>query len=60
MVDISTDKEHVWEALRALYTVGGDDDVEEVQRYVRGVPGMPEKVRQQATLTLRAIQGRRK
>src|SRR5262249_46650645 len=52
LADISTDKEHVWEALRALYTIGGDDDVEEIQRYVRGVPGMPEKVRQQATLTL--------
>jgi len=60
LADISSDKEHVWEALRALYTVGGDEDVEEIQRYVRGVPGMPEKVRQQATLTLKAIQGRRK
>ncbi len=60
LADISTDKEHVWEALRALYTIGGDDDVEEVQRYARGVPGMPEKVRQQATLTLQAIQSRRR
>ena len=60
LADISSDKEHVWEALRALYTVGGDEDVEEIQRYVRGVPGMPEKVRQQATLTLQAIQGRRR
>ena len=60
LADISSDKEHVWEALRALYTVGGNEDVEEIQRYVRGVPGMPEKVRQQATLTLKAIQGRRK
>jgi hypothetical protein len=60
VADISTDKEHVWEALRALYTVGTDDDIEEIQRYVRGVPGMPEKVQQQATLTLQAIQARRK
>jgi len=60
LADVSTDKEHVWEALRALYTIGGDDDVEEIQRYVRGVPSMPDKVRQQATLTLQAIQGRRK
>ncbi len=60
LADISTDKEHVWEALRALYTIGGDDDVEEIQRYVRGVPGMPDKVRQQATLTLQAIHSRRR
>jgi len=60
LADISTDKEHVWEALRALYTIGGDDDVEEIQRYVRGLPGMPDKVRQQATLTLQAIHSRRR
>ena len=60
LADISADKEHVWEALRALYTIGGDEDLEDIQRYVRGVPGMPEKVQQQARLTLQAIQGRRK
>jgi hypothetical protein len=59
LADISSDKEHVWEALRALYTIGGEDDVEEIQRYVRGVPGMPEKVQQQATLTLQSIQSRK-
>jgi biotin carboxyl carrier protein len=60
LADISTDKEHVWEALRALYTIGGEEDLEEIQRYARGVPGMPDKVQKQAALTLRAIQGRRK
>ena len=60
LADLSADKEHVWEALRALYTIGGDDDLEDIQRYVRGVPGMPEKVQQQARFTLDAIRGRRK
>jgi hypothetical protein len=60
LADISTDKEHVWEALRALYTVGGEEDLEDIQRYARGVPGMPDKVQKQATFTLQAIQGRRK
>ena len=60
IADLSTDKEHVWEALRALHTIGSDADLEDVQRYARGVPGMPEKVQKQATLTLQAIQGRRK
>jgi len=58
LADISADKEHVWEALRALYTIGGSEEVEDVQRYIRGAPGMPEKVQQQASLTLQAIQSR--
>ena len=60
LAEISVDKEHVWEALRALHTIGGSADVEQVQRYVRGVAGMPEKVQQQAALTLREIQSREK
>ena len=58
LVEISADKEHVWEALRALWTVGTADDLEEVQRYARGVSGMPEKVQEQALLTAQAIQAR--
>jgi len=60
VADISSDKEHVWESLRALYTIGGGEEIEDVQRYARGVPGMPDKVREQAALTLQAIQGRAK
>jgi hypothetical protein len=58
LVEISADKEHAWEALRALWTVGTNDDLEEVQHYARGVPGMPEKVQEQAVLTVQAIQAR--
>jgi biotin carboxyl carrier protein len=58
LADISADKEHVWEALRALYTIGDAADVEDIQRYIRGVPGMPERIQQQASLTLQAIQSR--
>src|SRR5689334_14759682 len=54
LADLSSDKEHVWEALRALYTIGGREDLEDVQRYARGAPGMPGKVQQQATLTQQA------
>ena len=60
LADISTDKEHVWEALRALFMIGGSEDIEDVQSYIRGRPGMPEKVQQQAALTLQAIQSRAK
>ncbi len=58
LVEISADKDHIWEALRALWTVGTGEDLEEIQRYARGVPGMPEKVQEQAVLTARAIQAR--
>jgi multidrug efflux pump subunit AcrA (membrane-fusion protein) len=60
LADISVDKEHVWEALRALYAIGGHAEVEDVQRFARGVPGMPEKIQQQASLTLQAINNRAK
>jgi hypothetical protein len=58
LVELSADKEHAWEALRALWSIGGQEDLEEVQRYARGIPGMPEKVQEQAVLTARAIQAR--
>ena len=58
LVEISADKEHAWEALRALWTVGAKDDLEDIQRYARGIPGMPEKVQEQAVLPVRAIQAR--
>jgi biotin carboxyl carrier protein len=58
LVEISADKEHAWEALRALWTVGTREDLEDIQRYVRGIPGMPEKVQEQALLTAQAIQKR--
>lgn len=58
LAELSADKEHVWEALRALVAVGTKDDLEEIQRFARGVPGMPEKVQEQALLTVQAIQNR--
>jgi hypothetical protein len=38
--------------------VGTAEDLEEIQRYARGVPGMPEKVQEQAMLTVQGIKGR--
>ncbi len=58
LVELSPDKEHAWEALRALLRVGRKEDLEEVQRYARGVAGMPDRVRQQATLTMQEIRSR--
>ncbi|HUO29840.1 MAG TPA: HEAT repeat domain-containing protein [Bryobacteraceae bacterium] len=58
LAEISADKEHAWESLRALWSVGAKEDLEEIQRYTHGVPGMPEKVQEQALLTIQAIQRR--
>jgi biotin carboxyl carrier protein len=58
LVDLGADKNHVWEALRALYIVGGPEDVEPIERFARPVPGMPETVARQAELTLQRIRSR--
>jgi hypothetical protein len=57
---LSADKNHVWEALRALYVVGQAEDLEEVRRFTRPVPGLPASVARQAALTAQAIQARGK
>jgi hypothetical protein len=58
LIEISPDRDHAWEALRALFVVGKMQDLEDVQRYVRGFPGMPDRLQQQASLTTKAIQDR--
>ncbi len=55
---LSPAEDQVWESLRALYLVGQSDDLEDVERFARGVPGMSERVRQQAALTAQAIRQR--
>jgi biotin carboxyl carrier protein len=59
LVDLSADKNHIWEALRALYLVGQPADLDDVQRYTRPVAGLPETLVQQAALTVEAIQSRK-
>ena len=59
LVELSADKNHVWEALRALVLVGRKEDLEDVQRYTRPVQDMPEVVVRQAQLTVQAIEGRK-
>jgi len=58
LADLSPDKNHVWEALRALYLVGEKSDLEAVEQYTRPVAGMPEAVVRQASLTAEAIRSR--
>jgi hypothetical protein len=50
--------DQVWEALRALVLVGQPADLEDVEHFARGMPGMNERIRLQAELTAKAIRGR--
>ncbi len=47
--------EQVWEALRALYLVGQKEDLPSITVYQRPLPDMPDRVRQQAAITEKAI-----
>jgi hypothetical protein len=44
--------------LRALYVVGQVDDLDDVRRFTRPLPNLPESVARQAALTAQAIQAR--
>jgi hypothetical protein len=50
--------EQVWEALRALYLIGQADDLPAIRPYERELPEIPDRVRQQALLTEKAIRER--
>ena len=67
---VSPSRDHVWEALRALYLVGEPDDVALIRTYEHRMPGMPsmpnmneaevEEIRHQARQTREAILNRNK
>jgi hypothetical protein len=59
LVSLSADKNHVWEALRALHVVGQPEDIDDVERYLRPIDGLPETVIRQAELTAQAIRARK-
>jgi hypothetical protein len=50
--------EQAWEALRALYLIGQLEDLPTVRSYQRELPEVPERLRQQAIETEKAIQQR--
>jgi hypothetical protein len=58
LFSIAPDADFVWEALRALYVVGEMEDLKEVERYAQGVERMPERIKEQAASTARAIRDR--
>jgi len=55
---IAPGADQVWEALRALYLIGQPEDLPLVLAYEREVPDVPDRVRQQAVETEKAIRAR--
>jgi len=58
LLTLAPDSNSVWESLRALYLIGIKEDLPEVERFARGVPGMSDEVRRQAVQTIEAINNR--
>jgi len=58
LITLSADKNHVWEALRALYVVGQPEDLEDVERYLRPANGISETISRQASHTAQSIRAR--
>jgi biotin carboxyl carrier protein len=55
---LAPEGDQVWEALRALFIIGEAEDLPVVQSYERELPEIPDRVRQQALETEKAIRGR--
>lgn len=58
LVEISSDEESVWEALRGLALVGETSDLPLIQQYVDQSTGISDKIKDQARLTLATIKQR--
>jgi biotin carboxyl carrier protein len=55
---LAPEGDQVWEALRALYIIGQPEDLPIIQSYERELPEIPDRVRQQAAETEKAIKSR--
>jgi hypothetical protein len=58
VLEIASDEESTWEALRGLALVGEDSDLSLVQSYIEPATNVSGKVKEQAQLTIRSIQQR--
>ena len=58
VLTIDSDANNVWEALRGLALIGRAEDLGEVERYVQGVDSLPDRIKEQAAVTAKAIQSR--
>jgi hypothetical protein len=57
---VDPNEDQVWEAIRALYLIGQPADLPAIRAYDRELPGISDRVRQQAALAENAILDRAK
>ena len=55
---LSPQTEQLWGALRALFVVGQPEDIIQIERYTHPIPGVPDRVREQAASAIEAIRNR--
>lgn len=60
ILSLAPESQQVYEALRALYLIGREEDLPDVERYAHAGPDWPEAVREQARRTVQAIRNRMK
>jgi hypothetical protein len=58
VLTLNSDANSIWEALRGLALIGKPEDLSEIERYAQGVDSLPDRIKQQAALTAKAIQSR--
>jgi len=58
ILTLNSDIPSVWEALRGLAFIGKSEDLGEIERYAQGVESLPDRIKQQAAVTAKAIQTR--
>jgi hypothetical protein len=58
VLSLAPDVETVENALVALAYVGTGEDAHEVERYTQAMEGMPQRIKEEAALTIKAIQSR--
>ncbi len=58
IMTINSDEDSLWEALRGLALIGEPQDLPAIETFAKGTVLESERIKQQATLTVKAIQSR--
>ncbi len=60
LLSLKSDEESVWEALRGLALIGEPEDAALIEHYLNQSTSIPDRTKEQAALTLKAIESRKK
>lgn len=59
ILTLAPDEESVWETLRGLALIGEPDDVPVIQNFLQRATALPDRTKEQAALTVKAIESRK-